>query len=97
MGHGGPGRRGSAGNCGPSLHKMIAPRGRRISAYMIRLTRLNGQPIMVNADLIESVEPTPDTVITLVSGNKLIVRDSMDDIEARVIGFKRKIYGPPNS
>jgi len=32
-----------------------------------------------------------------VSGNKLIVRDSMDDIEARVIGFKRKIYGPPNS
>jgi flagellar protein FlbD len=49
---------------------------------------------MVNADLIESVEPTPDTVITLVSGNKLIVRDSMDDIEQRVIAFKRKIYGP---
>jgi flagellar protein FlbD len=49
---------------------------------------------MVNADLIESVEPTPDTVITLVSGNKLIVRDSMDDIEQRVIDFKRKIYGP---
>ena len=61
---------------------------------MIQLTRLNGQPIMVNADLIESVEPTPDTVITLVSGNKLIVRDSMDDIEQRIIAFKRKIYGP---
>jgi flagellar protein FlbD len=51
---------------------------------------------MVNADLIESVEPTPDTVITLVSGNKLIVRDSMDDIERRIVAFKRKIYGPPD-
>lgn len=51
---------------------------------------------MVNADLIESVEPTPDTVITLVSGNKLIVRDTLDDIQAHVIEFKRKIYGPPS-
>ena len=50
---------------------------------------------MVNADLIESVEPTPDTVITLVSGNKLIVRDSMDEIERKIVVFKRKIYGPP--
>jgi flagellar protein FlbD len=49
---------------------------------------------MVNADLIESVESTPDTVITLVSGNKLIVRDSMDAIQQSVIDFKRKIYGP---
>jgi flagellar protein FlbD len=62
---------------------------------VIQLTRLNGQPIMVNADLIESVEPTPDTVITLVSGNKLIVRDSMDDIQQRIVEFKRKIYAPP--
>jgi flagellar protein FlbD len=61
---------------------------------MIALTRLNGQPIMVNADLIESVETTPDTVITLVSGNKLIVRDSMEAIQQRIIDFKRKIYGP---
>jgi len=61
---------------------------------MIQLTRLNGQPIMVNSDLIESVETTPDTVITLVSGNKLIVRDSMDAIQGLIIEFKRKIYGP---
>ncbi len=52
---------------------------------------------MVNADLIESVETTPDTVITLVSGNKLIVRDSMDAIAHRIVEFKRKIYGPPDS
>jgi flagellar protein FlbD len=61
---------------------------------VIALTRLNGQPIMVNADLIESIETTPDTVITLVSGNKLIVRDSMDTIQSRIVEFKRKIYGP---
>ena len=61
---------------------------------MIALTRLNGQPIMVNSDLIESIEPTPDTVVTLTSGNKLVVRDSMEEIQARIIDFKRKIYGP---
>jgi flagellar protein FlbD len=62
---------------------------------VIKLTRLNGQAVMVNADLIESVEPTPDTVITLVSGNKLIVREAMDVISDRIIQFKRRIYGPP--
>ena len=51
---------------------------------------------MVNADLIESVETTADTVITLVNGNKLIVRDSMQTIQQRIIEFKRKIYGPAN-
>jgi flagellar protein FlbD len=61
---------------------------------MIALIRLNGQPLMVNADLIESVESTPDTVVTLTSGNKLIVRDSMEELQAKIIEFKRKIYGP---
>ena len=64
---------------------------------MIKLTRLNGQPIMVNSDLIESVESTPDTVITLVSGNKLIVRDPMETIQERIVEFKRKIYGNASS
>jgi len=61
---------------------------------VIQLTRLNGQPLMLNSDLIESVEPTPDTVITLTSGNKMIVRDSLAEIEAKIIAFKRKVYGP---
>lgn len=64
---------------------------------MIALTRLNGQAMMVNADLIETLEATPDTVVTLVSGNKLIVRDSMETIAERIIAFKRKIYGPPDA
>lgn len=62
---------------------------------MIVLTRLNGERVMVNSDLIETVEQTPDTIITLMSGNKLIVRDSMETIQDRIVDFKRKIYGPP--
>ena len=61
---------------------------------MISLRRLNNQAIMVNADLIESLESTPDTVVTLTSGNKLLVRDSMEEIQAKIIDFKRRIYGP---
>lgn len=61
---------------------------------MISLRRLNNQAIMVNADLIESLEATPDTVITLTSGNKLLVRDSMEEIQAKIIDYKRRIYGP---
>lgn len=59
---------------------------------MIALRRLNNQPIMVNADLIETLESTPDTVVTLTSGNKLIVRDRMEEIQAKIIEYKRKIH-----
>jgi flagellar protein FlbD len=59
---------------------------------MIALFRLNNQPIMVNADLIETLESTPDTVVTLTSGNKLIVRDTPDEIRAKIIEYKRQIY-----
>ncbi|HXQ47798.1 MAG TPA: flagellar FlbD family protein [Caulobacteraceae bacterium] len=61
---------------------------------MIALRRLNNQPIMVNAELIEQLETTPDTVVTLTSGNKLIVRDTMEEIQAKIIDYKRRVYGP---
>jgi flagellar protein FlbD len=61
---------------------------------MIALRRLNNQPIMVNADLIESLESTPDTVVTLTSGNKLIVRDSPEEIAAKIVEYQRKVQGP---
>ena len=64
---------------------------------MIEVTRLNGHPMMVNCDLIEAIEETPDTVITLTSGNKIIVRDSMQEIQRKIVEFKRKIYGPQGS
>jgi len=61
---------------------------------VIPLRRLNNQPIIVNCDLIETIESTPDSVVTLTSGNKLIVRDSLDEIRKKVVDFKREIYGP---
>ena len=61
---------------------------------MIALRRLNNEPIMVNPDLIELLEATPDTVVTLTSGNKLLVRDSMDEVREKIIEFKRRIHGP---
>jgi flagellar protein FlbD len=61
---------------------------------MIALRRLNNEAILVNPDLIESLEATPDTVVTLTSGNKLLVRDSMDEIREKIIEFKRRIHGP---
>jgi flagellar protein FlbD len=61
---------------------------------MIALRRLNNQAIMVNPDLIETLEATPDTVVTLTNGNKLIVRDTMDEIRDKIVEFKRRIHGP---
>jgi flagellar protein FlbD len=61
---------------------------------MIALRRLNNEPVMVNPDLIEFLEANPDTVVTLTSGNKLLVRDSMDEVREKIIEFKRRIHGP---
>jgi flagellar protein FlbD len=61
---------------------------------MIALRRLNNEPIMVNPDLIETLEATPDTVVTLTNGNKLLVRDSMDEVREKIVEFKRQIHGP---
>ncbi len=58
---------------------------------MIRLTRLNSQQITVNSDLIKVVESNPDTVITLVSGDKILVSENAEDVVARVIEFKRAV------
>lgn len=61
---------------------------------MITLTRVNGQPVMLNCDLIETIEENGQTVITLTTGNAVVVRDRLEEIEAKVVAFKRKIYGP---
>ena len=59
---------------------------------MIDLTRLNGINFTVNCDLIESIEETPDTVVTLTTGKKLIVKESRQAIKNLVLSYKRKIY-----
>jgi len=61
---------------------------------MIKLTRLSHEPLVLNSDLIEHLEMTPDTVITLTSGQKLRVNESADEVVARVIEFRRAISRP---
>jgi flagellar protein FlbD len=58
---------------------------------MIQLTRLNKYPLVVNSDLIKFVEQAPDTVITLVSGEKIVVRESAQEVLERVVEFRRSV------
>ena len=58
---------------------------------MIQLTRLNKIPLVVNSDLIKFVEQSPDTVITLVNGDKIVVRESAQDVLDRVVQFRRSV------
>jgi len=58
---------------------------------VIQLTRLNGNPIALNSDLIKFVENAPDTVITLINGDKVIVRETCDDVIHRIVEFRRAV------
>ena len=57
---------------------------------MIELTKLNNQKVVINCDLIEYVEAAPDTTITLTTGNKFVVRESVNDFIDKVAEFRRK-------
>lgn len=61
---------------------------------MIKLTRLKNQDheFVLNAELIETIEETPDTVITLTNGKKILVEESMDEIVRKVMDYRRAIY-----
>lgn len=62
---------------------------------MIKLTRLNGTNFFLNCELIETLEATPDTVISTINGKKLVVSESIEEIVEKVIQYKGKIrlYG----
>ncbi|MBI5837319.1 MAG: flagellar FlbD family protein [Candidatus Eisenbacteria bacterium] len=62
---------------------------------MIHLTKLNGVDCVLNADLIETLESTPDTTITLISGHKMNVLEPVDEVVARVIEFRRRLMAAP--
>ncbi len=59
---------------------------------MIILTKINNQDFAINSDLIETIEQTPDTIITMTTGNKYVVKQSQEEIIRRIIQYKRKIY-----
>ena len=61
---------------------------------MIELTRLNGHPIVINAELIKFVEQNPDTVITLVTGDKLVVREAAPQVTLRVLAYRQNLLHP---
>jgi flagellar protein FlbD len=60
---------------------------------MILLTKINGHQLVLNADMIEYIEETPDTVITLNNNDKVLVKDRMSEIIDKVIRYRRALAG----
>ena len=58
---------------------------------MIHLTRLNNKPLFVNSDLIKFVEQSPDTLVTLITGEKIVVLEKPDEVLARIVEFRRAV------
>lgn len=59
---------------------------------MIQLTRLNRNPLVVNSDLIKYVESSPDTVLTLANGEKIVVLESCEDVVSRTLTWRAKVF-----
>lgn len=57
---------------------------------MIEITKLNNAQLVINSELIESVEETPDTTVTMINGKKYIVRETVDEIINKAVEYKRR-------
>ena len=64
---------------------------------MIQVTRLNHQTLYVNAELIEALEATPDTVITLIGGKTIMVREAVKTVLKRILRYRRRIHRLPGT
>ncbi|MBU8921023.1 MAG: flagellar FlbD family protein [Bacteroidales bacterium] len=64
---------------------------------MIKVTRLDGRQLIVNADLIEEIEETPDTIISFTTGRKIMVRETLDEVLNRVMEYRSRfpVYAVP--
>jgi len=60
---------------------------------MITITKLNGAKLTINCELILTIEETPDTTITMTTGDKYIARESIEEISQKVVVYKQKIFG----
>ena len=58
---------------------------------MIALTRLNGSSMMLNSDLIKTAEASPDTMLTLINGEKLIVREPLDEVMEKILSYRARL------
>lgn len=59
---------------------------------MIKLEKLNGAMVVVNAELIETIEAGPDTVLNLATGNRYLVKNPVDEVIALIVEYKKKVY-----
>ena len=57
---------------------------------MVRITRLNDSVLVVNSDMIEFLEATPDTIVTLTTGRKVVAKESVDELIDKVVEYKRR-------
>src|SRR5579875_4591 len=73
----------------PCAPAPITPARRAI--VMIQLTRLNGAPFVVNSDLIKSIEASPDTMLTLIHGEKIVVLESCDEVMERMMAYRVRV------
>lgn len=60
---------------------------------MIELTRLNGQKLYINCDLLKYAEASPDTVLTLLTGDKIVVRETCDEVISLALSFRARVLG----
>jgi flagellar protein FlbD len=68
-----------------------ADNGNEGDRAMIELTRLNGRPMVVNSDLIKTAEASPDTMLTLINGEKLIVREEIAEVVERILVYRARL------
>ncbi|HLY40090.1 MAG TPA: flagellar FlbD family protein [Terracidiphilus sp.] len=59
---------------------------------MIQLTRLNGNALVLNSDLIKTAESSPDTMLTLITGEKFIVREKPEEVVERIVAYRAKLF-----
>lgn len=58
---------------------------------MVKLTRLNGNTMVLNSDLIKTAEASPDTMLTLINGEKMIVREELEEVVERVLSYRARL------
>ena len=61
---------------------------------MIQLTRFNGKRLVINAEMIQMVEHTPDTIVVLSNGEKILVKEPVDVVVRKVIEYRRLVHNP---
>ncbi len=62
---------------------------------MIELTKFQGKSFFINSDLIETIEETPDTMITMITGKKITVKESVNEVVEKIIAFRKEVSEKP--